>query len=770
MSVDQALSELERMMGAGRYAPDYVKRRCGEVIAQAARTLGETKPDYARACNAAARLLRRAGYAEDARQLHLRALIIREAVFGVRHALVAETLSNLGILHADRDERTEAEPYLVRALAIRSNYRDEEGFERHAITLAQLLWVTTDKGQANRYLDAFFEATQRDWFVNPQRGPIWPYGSALASLATTCLALERNEDVRTLADRALPLFEELVIMALRDMDFSEQLDSALALADNMSPFLSAALDLDDDAFTSQLAVLACMIDLLGRGRELVLRRLVEPGDPDGFAARDKALQSAVGAIANFLLTADENASDAQWYGALASLNAERKRLEREIGHSLDPASLSALRAVLRNLIESNASSISEYACVKCFRSRAPFSSSRTLYAFARQPHGRWQLHALAPVTHLEAAGGMIKAELTLRSQVVNATDVDPCQGSGSLIIDAPFETDCTDGRDLAAQSIIAPLRDYLGPHVQTIFCPTGDVSMLPLGALPFDDDLVADRAELHLVLSLITLLEKVPQSKLDSALLAVYGSGGEVTFPPALGIRSKGLAALPGAEREVADISRHFEAVPLPPKPETLSLLSAHPGASIIHLAGHCVYADRPERTERARHGSALGDAFGETSETCGADKIFLAALSNPLQTIALVFPGASIHHHEALLTAASIAQADWSSCRLAVMSGCSTHAGPLTTSGAAFTIASAALSAGARSVIATLWDVGDIVSELFMGELYRSLVAGDPLRAAFHRAQAAVRKSYPQPVEWAAFILLETDLNAFPTGSVRPT
>ena len=54
--------------------------------------------------------------------------------------------------------------------------------------------------------------------------------------------------------------------------------------------------------------------------------------------------------------------------------------------------------------------------------------------------------------------------------------------------------------------------------------------------------------------------------------------------------------------------------------------------------------------------------------------------------------------------------------------------------------LSQALLSAGARSVVATLWPVDDRVTARFVGQFYAGLLQGAPTATALKRAQDAIR------------------------------
>jgi CHAT domain-containing protein/tetratricopeptide (TPR) repeat protein len=92
---------------------------------------------------------------------------------------------------------------------------------------------------------------------------------------------------------------------------------------------------------------------------------------------------------------------------------------------------------------------------------------------------------------------------------------------------------------------------------------------------------------------------------------------------------------------------------------------------------------------------------------------------------------------------------------RLVVLAGCGTGARG-GTSGELGSFASAFLAAGAKSVVATLWDVEDSVASRFSEQFYSRLAAGEPPADALRGAQLAMLHSMDEtssnPAAWAAW------------------
>lgn len=90
----------------------------------------------------------------------------------------------------------------------------------------------------------------------------------------------------------------------------------------------------------------------------------------------------------------------------------------------------------------------------------------------------------------------------------------------------------------------------------------------------------------------------------------------------------------------------------------------------------------------------------------------------------------------------------------LLVLSACETAAGD---NRAALGLAGVALRAGARSTLASLWQIGDNSTALFIEEFYRQLVSGKTTAEALRFAQLKLLEApeYNRPMYWAPYVLV---------------
>ncbi len=90
----------------------------------------------------------------------------------------------------------------------------------------------------------------------------------------------------------------------------------------------------------------------------------------------------------------------------------------------------------------------------------------------------------------------------------------------------------------------------------------------------------------------------------------------------------------------------------------------------------------------------------------------------------------------------------------LVTLSACETGLGKVANGDDVMGLTRGFLYAGARSIVASLWEVDDAATERLMVSFYRNL-AGHDKREALRLAQIETRASYPHPAFWAAFQLV---------------
>jgi CHAT domain-containing protein len=191
---------------------------------------------------------------------------------------------------------------------------------------------------------------------------------------------------------------------------------------------------------------------------------------------------------------------------------------------------------------------------------------------------------------------------------------------------------------------------------------------------------------------------------------------------------------LDGSQAEVHAVAAMY------PRPDRVSLLEGAsaseaalratlPGCGYVHLATHGFFAD-------ARFRSALHrDADREQSALGGLamlDDHATVLGRNPLILSGMVLAGANLppkrdewgapQDDDGILTAEEVAALDLSGTELVVLSACETGRGEVAGGEGVFGLQRAFGLAGARAVIASLWQVDDEATRQLMTSFYESL------------------------------------------------
>jgi CHAT domain-containing protein len=175
---------------------------------------------------------------------------------------------------------------------------------------------------------------------------------------------------------------------------------------------------------------------------------------------------------------------------------------------------------------------------------------------------------------------------------------------------------------------------------------------------------------------------------------------------------------LPGARAEVRDLSRRVAGVTLLTGDHAREAeMTGGPAeaARLVHFATHA------EVDERSSVGSFMLLAPGN-----GADGVLTAAELGRLRL----------------------------SAEVVVLSACRTAGGQLLAGEGLQGITAPLLGAGARSVVASQWDVGDRATARFMRDFYAALL-DQPVAFALADAQRAARARGEPPHVWAAFVVV---------------
>jgi CHAT domain-containing protein len=288
--------------------------------------------------------------------------------------------------------------------------------------------------------------------------------------------------------------------------------------------------------------------------------------------------------------------------------------------------------------------------------------------------------------------------------------------------------------------LIGPAEGLVSASSRILISPDGPLQTLPFAALVEPgipgrrSRFLAERFPVHTVASATLyaeLLRRRGHRRTAGTSIAAFGDpvyphGQQAADEVALrsGVRGRSLSPLPGTGSEVREIARLF------PK-QVLSFLG-------------------PEATEE--NAKSLPPAIRYVHFGCHT----LLNARSPLDSALLLsLPEAPVEGHEnGILQAWEIFEDVRMDADIVTLSACESGLGTDVAGEGLVGLTRAFQYAGARSVLASLWNVADDSTAELMGLFYRKLKQGKPKDLALQQAQVAmIRRGY-SPFHWAAFQL----------------
>ena len=273
--------------------------------------------------------------------------------------------------------------------------------------------------------------------------------------------------------------------------------------------------------------------------------------------------------------------------------------------------------------------------------------------------------------------------------------------------------------------IVTPIADLIEGNDEITFVPEGPFCLVPYAALQDSNSSYLSDSFRIRVLPSLTTLQLIHDCPADfhtktGALLV-----GDPCFKDII-YQGGRLVQLPGARKEVEMIGRILNVSPLigemATKHEVLKRISS---VALVHIAAH---------------------GKMETGEVILAPN---TTRDNPQP-----------QEKDYLLTMKDVIEAGLRA-RLVVLSCCHTARGEVMAEGVVG-MARALLGAGARSVVVTLWAIGDEGTLEFMSFFYDALAKGKKASEALNQAMKCMREieKFKEVIYWAPFVLIGDDVN----------
>ncbi len=740
---------------------------CEEALAAAQRIFGPEHIDTTYCLDALGSCRYKAGRFEEALVLYAHSLAIIDEAIGKNNPEGGETMFEVGRCQLALGRLTEGLATMSHALALR-----EEAVGPDSSELCEMLHYV---GDAHRRLerpgDALGFARHAERILRRATGTDHPiYARALLQEARARAALGETERAVTLALTAENISRRHLQRTMRVLSEARALDYAAHRAQGLDLALSLLPLGVPDALVTEAW------DTLIRSRAVVLDEFTDrnttlsaEAGPQAAAALDSSLVVRQ-YLANLSLRGPGYGDDAKYLQTLEASRQELDRLERQL--SLADAGLSRKREAR------------ELGQAEVWAELTP-GTALVSYVLYQRPVGdpaddRYEDQVMAFVASADLAGpvavdlgpaavitdlvgdwrdqvrfgsrslgpGMARAERGL---------VQVKQGAGGGGLEA-YQA----AARLLRQAVWDPLAPWTGRSDRVFMVPDGILHRVNFATLPAGDGkfMVEDGPLLHTLMTERSLVRLADVTEDRPGVLAIGGpafgtcaelSGSEDGGPAEL--RGLRFVPLPYARAEVDELAGLWRETSGGPD-HVLILTGAAAtedafrrnigGRGILHLATHGfvlasdhdtdAVMDRDRTGSLNRTGLALAGANDWTRDDTGCQ--------------------------DGIMTAAEISALDMSGVDWAVLSACDTGLGDLTASSeGVFGLCRAFALAGARTVVVSLWPVGDESTRDWMRALYTAhLVDGldtaEAVRFA-HQTVLATRRAHGlsgHPYFWAGF------------------
>ncbi|GAB4437094.1 MAG: CHAT domain-containing protein [Cyanobacteria bacterium J069] len=270
------------------------------------------------------------------------------------------------------------------------------------------------------------------------------------------------------------------------------------------------------------------------------------------------------------------------------------------------------------------------------------------------------------------------------------------------------------------QLLIEPIADLLprDPEAQVVFIPQGQLYLVPFATLQAaDGSFLIERHTLRTAPAIqilaLTHARQSQRSRVETPLIVGNPAMPSVGEPP------QPLGSLPYAEQEAQAIAQILDTQAITGHQASEPAIAQRmASAQIIHLATH-----------------------GLLDDVAGLGVPGALALAPTAQS-------------DGLLTANEILGLSLPNADLVVLSACDTGRGKITGDGV-IGLSRSFISAGASSVVVSLWAVPDDSTAALMTAFYQNLRQNPNRAQALRRAMLTTMQQYPSSRDWGAFTLI---------------
>ncbi|MBH8566197.1 tetratricopeptide repeat protein [Nostoc sp. CENA67] len=646
---------------------------------------------------------------------------------------VGTILNNLGAVYDNQGQYAKAMEYYQQALVIRKQIGDTAG---EATTLNNLGLVYDNQGQYAKAIDYYQQAL----VIAKQIGDTAGEGTTLSNLGEVYRSQGQYAKAIEYFQQALAIFKQIGDTAGEGTTFNnlggvydnqgqyakaiDYYQQALVIAKQIGDTAGEGTTLSNIGYAFwQTGKLQQATETLRAGIKVSESLRIDLKDTDKISLIDtqldsyKFLQQAL--IAQKQPEAALEISERSRARAFVELLASKFKSNTKVNSN--PPTINQLKQIAK---EQKATFV-EYSIIRekfKTQKKSEWHESK-LYIWVIKPTGEVTFH-IKDITPLWQ-----KDNTTLAELVTTSRQSVGVRGRG--IFDIKFNPDNQQHQlKKLHELLIQPIADQLplDPNQRVIFIPQDSLFQVPFAALQDQNGKYLIEKHTILTAPAIQVLDlthkqqrQFPQSP-DEML--IVGNPTMPKLPITVDPQQRTLKALPGAEREAKAIAQLFKTQAIIGKNATERAITQKlPQAKLIHLATHGLLDDFL--------GLGVPGAIALAPDT----------------------PPSNDDNGDGLLTAGEILDLQLSA-NLVVLSACDTGGGSISGDGV-IGLSRSLISAGAESVLVSLWSVDDQSTAFLMTEFYQNLQKNLDKATALRMAMLATKEKYQSPLHWAAFTLI---------------
>jgi CHAT domain-containing protein/tetratricopeptide (TPR) repeat protein len=774
------------------------------------KALGTENPDYASRLSNMAYFYRSIGQYKRAEELYTQAMEITKKVFGTEHPDYALALNNLARVYTELQQDEKAEQYIKQSMEIWKKTKGEDN-PLYALSLDKLAFFYSSQGKYEQAEPLYKQALEIRKKVLSENNP--DYAESLNNLAMLYRSTRQYETA---------LIYEKQAIETRRRTLGEDHPAYAASLKNMAGLYAAmdkyetALDYQNRGMTAEQRKIRSIfpyltenerqiyLDTLLNSQDLLLSICLQNKTNPVFCkmALDWVLKRK-GIILSTLLEDRERfrlTQNAETRDIMDKLKIVQSRLAKLVYAGPDNKGAEAFKTECDNLrseaesLEKSLSTISASYAGNLNSKDADTSSVSTalskgsallemarcsVYNFkAIRKEPKWKDDRIICLILLPGQKSPILID------VGNADAIGKAVSKFRTAIEHR-QGEAESGR-IVYNLVWAKIDPYLTGINYVFISPDSDLNLLPFACLPVDKhSYLCEKYVINTIASGRDLLRKpiITETRPDFVAFAdpEFGNSTEPGYLIAAAqstpqfrsiIAGRGIlnnikiAPLPATRREALSTKAMFIKKGINTK--------VYLGANATEKNLKSIY--RPGYLLLSTHGYFLSDSswVRERNQTTGTNGVsesvkVALALQNPMHRSGLVFAGAQKAlsggqipdgEDDGLLTAEEVVTMDLEGTKLVTLSACKTGLGEVRCGEGVMGLRRAFVMAGCNSLVMSLWNVPDKLTQLQMNSFYsKYLKYNDPVRALAQaqRDMLATLKSQKKPSNpyyWAAFVV----------------